>query len=138
MYHSQIGICETYIECSQHIHIEHRNPETSYHLWVKRSFDITREAQSFYAGFFICTPPTRVAPATRPLQASESHPSSSDRKTQLNWLFKKSQKSSARTSGAWRHSNPLVNLSVWDFYFDICERHILPRARVNTCAHVCT
>ena len=28
VYHSQIRICETYIECSLHIYIEHRNPET--------------------------------------------------------------------------------------------------------------
>ena len=48
-------------------------------------------------------------------------------RTQLSDFFKIL---SARF-GAWRHSHPLVNLSIWDFYFDICERHILP-ARAST------
>ena len=77
------------------------------------------EAQSFYAGFSICPSPTRIVPATRPLRARVSHPSSSDRKTQFNWLFSNPPKSSAHASGAWRHSHP-------------------PRVRVNSCAHVCT
>ena len=83
-------------------------------------------SQSFYAGFSICTPPTHVAPDTRPRRARESQPSSQPSRTQLNWLFSKSSKSSARAFGAWHHSHLLVKPSLWDFYFDICERHILP------------
>ena len=45
-------------------------------------------------------PTTRVVPATRPPRASESHSSSSDRKTQLNLLFSNPPKSSAHVSGA--------------------------------------
>ena len=50
-----------------------------------------RDTHSFYSGFFIYPHPTRVAPATRPLRASESHSSSSDRKTQLTDLFQNPQ-----------------------------------------------
>ena len=74
---------------------------------------------------FPSAPPTRVAPSTRPLQASESHPSSSDRKTQLIDFFQNPQNSSARASADVIHI-PKSQFSIWDFYFDICERHILP------------
>ena len=75
---------------------------------------------------FLSAPhPTRVAPVTRPLawlrRASESQPSSPE--ADLNWLFSNLPKSSAHASGVWHHSHPL--LSMWDFYFDICEWHIL-------------
>ena len=44
-----------------------------------------------------------------------------------NWLFSHPPpKSSAHASGAWRHSHLLVIFSIWDFYFDISEWHILP------------
>ena len=59
-----------------------------------------------------------------------SHPSSSDRKSQLNWLFSNPPKSSTLASGAWCHSHPAVSFSIWGFYFDICEWHISsPHAR---------
>ena len=80
--------------------------------------------------------PTRVAPVTRPLRASESHPSSSDRKTQLNWFFSNPPKSSVHASGAWCHSHPLVNLSLGFLFWHQWTTHP-PRARVNTCAQVC-
>ena len=70
---------------------------------------------------FPSAPTSHVVPTTRPLQASESHPSSSDRKTQL-------------TDFLQNPPNPLYALlvhdvihihwsqfSIWDFYFDICE-----------------
>ena len=34
-------------------------------------------------------------------------------------------KSSAHASSAWHHSHPLVLISIWGFYFDISEWHIL-------------
>ena len=40
--------------------------------------------------------------------------------------FVQSPKSSAHASGAWRHSHPPVTITIWDFYFDFCEWHILP------------
>ena len=52
------------------------------------------DTHSFYSGFSICPPlhtHTRVAPATRPSRARESHPSSLDRKTQLTGFFKNPQ-----------------------------------------------
>ena len=42
-----------------------------------------------------------------------------------NWLFFKSPKSSAHACGTWRHSHPAVTFSIWCFYFDISEWHIL-------------
>ena len=79
-----------------------------------------------------------MAPATRPLRARESHPSSSDRKTQLIWLFSKSPKSSARASGAWRHFHPQVPIFNLGFLFWHLWMTHPPRTRVNTCAQVCT
>ena len=51
------------------------------------------------------------------------------RRNSTNWFFSKSPKSSVHASGAWRHSHPPVIFSIWDFYFDISEWHIL-----HTCA----
>ena len=74
--------------------------------------------------FSICPPP-RAALAARPRRAPKVNlllPS-----LKLNSLpFFKSPKSSAHASGAWRHLHPPVTISFWDFYFDICEWHILP------------
>ena len=90
-------MCETYIECSQHIYVGHRNPETR-----KTRNDFLVQVQNFLLPlslkffrhkergntflcwlFHLCPPtPTRVVPATRSPRASESHPSST-RKTQL-------------------------------------------------------
>ena len=123
-----------------HDNIEHRNHETwkslttslfsyetFYYLWVKRFFDIIRESQSFYVGFSISPrPPTRVAPATRPLWASESHPSSSDRKTQLTDFLQNFQNPPRALPVHDVIHIPKSKFSIWDFYFDICERHILP------------
>ena len=134
-----------------HIYIEHRNPETQkknpydflvkvrnfYYPWVNRFFDIRREAQSFYAGFFICAPNTcgtrHKASASKrksPLFFGRPDP------TQLPDFFKIPQILRVHASCAWYHSH-LVKFSLWDFYFDISEWHP-PRTRVNTCAKVCT
>ena len=40
------------------------------------------------------------------------------------WLFSNPPK--AQRFWAWRHSPPTVLFSIWDFYFDISEWHILP------------
>ena len=52
--------------------------------------------------------------------SSESQPSS-EAGTQLTAF----SQISAHASGAWRHSNTLVPIPIWDFYFDISEWHIL-------------
>ena len=61
-----IRICKTYIEYSEHIYIEHRNPETrktlttfSLPLSLKVLRHKERDTQSFYSGFLIC-PPLRL------------------------------------------------------------------------------
>ena len=70
--------------------------------------------------------PPRVAPATRPLRANESHSSSSDRKTQLtDFLLNPQNPPRARPVHGVIHI-PKSQFPIWDFYFDICERHILP------------
>ena len=67
----------------------------------------------------------------------ESQPSSSDAKTQLNWLLFKSPKSSAHASGAWRHSHPVVTFSIWGFYCDISECHVRSaREHLRSCLHL--
>ena len=83
-----------------------------------------REIPSFYIDFSICPKP-RVAPAARPRRAPKVN--RLPRTLKLNLLtFLKSPKSSAHASGAWRHSHPSVIIPFWDFYFDICEWHIIP------------
>ena len=52
-----------------------------------------------------------------------------------NWL---SSKSSAHTSGAWRHSHPQVTIFYLGFLFWHLWATHPPRERVNTCAQVCT
>ena len=92
-----------------------------------------REAQSFYADFSICPKP-RAALATRPRRAPKVNrlprtlkPDSSVRRPELNSLtFLKSPKSSTHASGEWCHSHPPGHISIWDFYFDISEWHLLP------------
>ena len=76
------------------------------------------------------------APATRPLawlrRASKSHPSSSVRKTQLTDFFQIPQNPQRTLPVHDVIYIPKSQFSIWDFYFDICER------RANTCTQVCT
>ena len=66
-----------------------------------------------------------------PLRASESHPSSSDRKTQLT-DFLQNPPNHPRALPVHNVIHiPKSQFSILDFYFDICERHIFP-ARVLT------
>ena len=99
--------------------------ETFYNLWVKGFFDMRkREAQFFYADFSTCPKP-RATPAARSRWAPKVNRLL--RTLKLHSLtFLKSPKSSAHDFGAWRHSHPMVTFSIWDFYFDISEWHILP------------
>ena len=90
-----------------------------------------RHTQSFYAGgFYIVSsqPNQRAAPVGHKVvwPCPGLNLDSLVRRQELNsLLFLKSQKSSAHASVAWRHSHPLVPISLWDFYFDISEWHIL-------------
>ena len=123
-----------------HIYIEHRNLETQKtlddFLVQVRNFLLSlslnllrhkeRDTHSFYSGFSICTPPSRAAPVARkfvwPLRAPKVDPSHSVSSSQLNWLFSKSLKSSARfrcvTSSEL--SSPVSHLG----YCDISEWHV--------------
>ena len=70
------------------------------------------------------TQPTRGARSAQSRLASpssESQPSSSEAGTQLTAF----SQISAHASGAWRHPNTLAPISIWDFYLDISEWHIL-------------
>ena len=80
-----------------------------------KGFDIRkRDAQSFYDDFSICPPPSRAAPVAQKFVWSQRtpkvNPSRSESSSQLNWLSSKSSKSSARASGAWRHSHSQVTI----------------------------
>ena len=71
----------------------------------------------------LSTQPTRGARSAQSHLASpssESSPSSSKAGTQLTAF----SQISAHASGAWRHPNILVQIPIWDFYFDISEWHI--------------
>ena len=130
-----------YMGCSLHIyiyHIEHRNLEirkhvtTSlfryetffYYFWVK-GFNIRRETQSFYAGFFIC-PLSRAAPMARkfvsPQRAPKVEPPRSA--SSFNSLtFFKFPPNPPRASGAWRHPH-FVTRFIISGYCDISEWHV--------------
>ncbi len=80
-------------------------------------------------------PTTHVAPATGSRRASESYPSSSDRKTQLTDFLKNPQnpQNPLRALPVLDFINiPKSQFSIWYFYFDICERHILPARALTT------
>ena len=140
--HSHTWICETYIECSQLIYRKHRNPETQKHLrllssgsklFITFEFKVIRhkesDTQSFYADFSISPPPSRAAPRRKLLVWSRRAPKVNRllRTLKFNSLtFLKSPKSAAHAFGAWRHSHPPVTFTLWDFYLDISEWHILP------------
>ena len=67
MYHSQIRICETYIKCSSHIYIEHRNPEIRKtrndflvqvrNLLLPLSLKVLRERYRFFLFWLFHLPP---------------------------------------------------------------------------------
>ena len=74
------------------------------------------DTQSFYANFFISPPPP----------PRENQPSSSDVKTQLTH-FSQIPQNPPRTLPV--HDViyiPRSHFTIWDFYFDISEWHILP------------
>ena len=119
---SRFGICR-----------HNRNPETRktlttsqyryktfYYLWVKRFFNIRREAQSFYAGFSICPHHVRHLP-----QGHRRAPKVNcllPRQNSTNWLF-------SNLSPHFRcvmSLTSLVTSSIWDFYCDISEWHVHP------------
>ena len=68
----------------------------------------------------------------------ESRPFFVRGKNSTNWLSSKSPKSSARASGAWRHSYPQVTIFYLGFLFWHLWTTNPPCTRVNTCAQVCT
>ena len=53
--------------------------------------------------------------------SSQYRPNRSEAGTQLTAF----SQISAHASGVWRHPHPLVPISIWDFYFDISQWHIL-------------
>ena len=116
----------------------YRNPKTRnwfgtklYYLWVKGYSTRGERDIMFLCWLFLhrqlSTQPTHGARSTQIRLASlrsESRLSRSETGTQLT-AFSQIPKSSAHASGVWRHSHPLVLMSIWDFYFDISEWHIL-------------
>ena len=74
MYHSHdLVISETYIK-TEHRNLERRKIRNDFSVQVRNVLlplrlkvlrHKEREAQSFYSGFFICPPPTRVSPTTK-------------------------------------------------------------------------
>ena len=66
--------------------------------------------------------PPNTCDTHRKASASKQKSISSDARTQLTDF----SQISAHAFGAWRHSHLLVTISIWNFYFDICEWHILP------------
>ena len=117
----------------KHLRLLSSGTKLFYYLWVKSFFDIRRKIQSFYADFSICPKP-RATPAARPRRASESQPSSSDRKTQLTDF----SQISAHASGVWRHSHPWSYPLSGIFIVTSLNDTSAPRARdhLRSCLHL--
>ena len=102
--------------------------ETFYYLWVT-GYSTWGERDTIFLCWLLLhrqlsTQQTRGARSAQSHLASprsESQPSRSDAWTQLTAF----SQNSAHASGAWRHPNTLVPVSLWDLYFDISEWHIL-------------
>ena len=117
--------------------------ETFIHLFEFKGFSTWGEWDTiFLCGLLLhrqlSTQPTPVAhKLVWPRQARNLD--SLVRRQELNsLLFLKSPKSSAHTSGAWRHSHPLITFHYLGFYFDICDDASSPRARehLRSCLHL--
>ena len=131
-----IRIRETYIECS-YSYIGIRKHEI-HEIGSGTKLFITIELKSYSTWgerdtIFLCwlllyrqpsIQPTRGARSAQSRLASpssESQPSSSESGTQLTAF----SQILAHASVAWRHPNTLVPITIWNFYFDISEWHIL-------------
>ena len=115
------------------VHRESKNTKLGsgaklYYLWVK-GFSTWEERDTIFLCWLLLhrqlsTQPTRGARTAQSRLAShssENQPSSPKAGTQLTAF----SQISAHASGAWGHSNTLVPIPTWDFYFDISEWHIL-------------
>ena len=122
------------------IYIEYRNPETRnwfryetfIHLFGFKGFSTWGERDTI----FLCWLLLHRQLSTQPMRGarsgqshlvsprSESRLPRSEAGTQLT-ASSQIHKSTAHASGVWRHSNPLLSIPIWDFYFDISEWHIL-------------
>ena len=99
------------------------------HLFKFKGFSTWGERDTIFLYWLLLhcqlsTQPTRGARSAQSRLASprsESQSSRSDAGTHLTAF----SQIPAPVSGAWRHSRPRVPISIWDFYFDISEWHIL-------------
>ena len=106
--------------------------ETFIHLFEFKGFSTWGERDTIFLCWLLLhrqlsIQPTRGARSAQIRLASpssESRLSRSEAGTQLS-AFSQIPKSSAHASGAWCHPHPLVSFTIWDFYFDIFEWHIL-------------
>ena len=107
--------------------------ETFIHLFEFKGFSTWGERDTIFLWWQLLhrqlsTQPTRGARSAQIRLASprsECRLSRSEAETQLT-AFSQIPKYSGHESGAWRHSNTLVSIPIWDFHFDISEWHILP------------
>ena len=118
------------LEIRKHVTTSCSGPKPFYYFWVK-GFDIRRETQSFYAGFFIW-PLSRAAPMACKFVSPQRAPkvdclrpvSCLNSPNFLLILHKP-----LRASSAWRHSHS-ITCFVSD-YCDISEWHLRPPARLR-------
>ena len=113
----------------KHLRLLSSGTKLFYYLWVKRFFDIRREAQSFYADFSIW-PPTIMCSA-RSAQIRLASPRSQSQLTDFSQI-------SAHTSGAWRHSHPCSHTLSGIFIVTYLNDTPVSRARehLRSCLHL--
>ena len=105
-------------------------------------YEIRREAQSFYTGFFICTPTTRVASATK-ISASKRKSTVFVQCLVSTHDFFKISQNPLHASGAWRHSHCVTPFPISDIVTRLsdtsapCARAWTPALMVHL-SNLCT
>ena len=107
-----------------HLRLLSSGTKLFYYLWVKRFFNISREAQSFYDDVSICTP-TRTAPVAHKFVWPRPglYLNSSIRPQKLTDFSQISQNPPRTLPVNDVTPIPRSQFSIWDFYFDISEWH---------------
>ena len=114
--------------------------KNTYHLLVQvRNFLLPlslkvfrhKEIDTIFLSWLFHLPQTTCCTYHKSSVSFKSQLSSLEAKTQLHvWRQELNSLTfsqiSAHASGLWRHSHSPVTIPIWDFYFDICEWHILP------------
>ena len=112
-----------------------------YYLWVKGYSTWGERDTIFWCWLLLHLPQTTCGTPSANYWSGLCEPQKSTfpfGHTNSTPLFLKSPKSSAHTSGAWRHSHPLVSFSIWGFILTSVNDESSAQARehLHSCLHL--